>query len=267
MNMKLKFKILIALVLLISISAFIFNFDNYLASSVIGAVAYIVASLVFLIIPILIILYILKSKGKITNDIIKMIFKGMGLLFLGLFVLGVTAGAFDDEDATSAVSDEYFGTEELENQDKEKNIKQSLPTRISQIIPSKMGNGWYQTDEQETYYDHAEKILERYVLSYKGKDNSGLDLQDLMLVVLTEQCGFEVMLDKYNTETWVSVSDELDNSRKLTVMMMTSSNLPCANTPAYYFDVYLKSGKITAESDSMGSAGSAGLLDTLDEFD
>lgn len=262
--MKLKFKILIAFVLLISISAFIFNFDNYLASSAQAAVAYIITLLVVLIIPILIILYILKSKGKITNDIIKVILKGIGLLFLGSFVLGVNTATFADEDTASAILGEYFGSEELENQDKEKNIQQSLPTRISQIIPSKMGNGWYQTDEQETYYDHAEKVLENYVLSYKGQDNAGLDIQDLTIVVLTEQCGFGVMLEKYNTEMWVSVSDELDNPNKLAVMLMTSSNIPCANSLIYYFDVHLNSGKITAESNSIREAG---LLSVLDDFD
>ncbi len=264
--MKLKFKILIAFVLLISISAFIFNFDNYLASSVTGAVAYILTSLVFLIIPILIILYILKSKGKITNDIIKMILKVIGLLFLGSFVLGLTAGAFDDEDTSSAIREEYFGTEELENQNKEKNIQQSLPTKISQIIPSKMGNGWYSSDEQEAYYDHAEILLENYVLSYKGQDNSGLDLLDLTIILLTEQCGLEVILEKYHTEINIVVSDELDNPNNIIVNMLTTSDIRCAVTYAYQFDVNLRTGKITS-ADSWGDAGAAGLLGTLDEFD
>ncbi|EPA06072.1 hypothetical protein BG20_I1810 [Candidatus Nitrosarchaeum limnium BG20] len=191
-----------------------------------------------------------KNKGIIKNNIVKNILKGYGLLFLGLIVVGITSASFTHDEVN--IKPEKVNEE----------IKNKLPSKISEIIPSKMGNGWYQTDEQEVYYDHAEKLLEKYVLTYKGKDHVGLDMQDAMLIALTNKCGFDVMLDKSNTETWVSVSDELDNKDKLTVMMNTKSDVLCANTPAYWFDVYLHTGKITSESDSLG--GSQILLDYLD---
>jgi len=151
--MKPKIIILIGLVLLITISSIILNFERSLASTVLTTASYTITLLVFLIIPILIILYVLKNKEKITSNTVKNFLKGTGLLFLGLFVLGITAAVFDQDDEN--VKFEWVSeVEELDNQYEETNPQQSKSVSLS-----------------ETKYENM-------VLNYKGKDGKGFTIED-----------------------------------------------------------------------------------------
>lgn len=122
-----------------------------------------------------------------------------------------------------------------------------------------MGNGWGQSDQQEAYYDLSEKLLSEFLLTYQGKDNVGLQMQEAMLVTLINICDAGVMFEKPNTETYAYISDWDDD--KITMAMTTSSDLSCTNTPVYYFDIYPKTGKIITDYDI-----SEGMLDFLDKF-
>ena len=82
--------------------------EESLGFSVWTITTYILGSIVILIIPTLIILLVLKRKEKLTSPTFKKILKGIGLLFLGAFVLGI-AGAMSMSDEENA---------ELERQDR-----------------------------------------------------------------------------------------------------------------------------------------------------
>jgi len=97
------------------------NSEESLGGSVVNITSYIAAAIVMVIIPILIILLVLKRKGKLTSPTFKKILAGIGLLFLGLFILSV-AGSMSITDEEKA---------ELERQDREK-AQQEMLERVAQ---------------------------------------------------------------------------------------------------------------------------------------
>jgi len=195
------------------------------------------------------------EKGK------KIIF-GIIIVIVGFFGIGIAAVSiyqYTDPEGYAKMQEEQE-QKEIEERKQEQQEK-ALPTTVTQIIPSKMGNGYWQSDAEEAYYDHSEKLLSEYVLSYKGKDNAGLDIQNAMLLALTDKCGADVLLEKSNTETWVSISDWDD--KKIRVTMLTSSDNTCANTQqTFNFDIYPQTGKIISHFSQGGTEKLLNLLDS-----
>ena len=126
-----------------------------------------------------------------------------------------------------------------------------------------MGNGYHQSHDERVYIDQSEKILSEYLLAYKGKDNSGLDMQDAVLMTLVDNCGEDVMLETSNIGIEASISGWANDSIRMVIM--TSSNMTCTNAQAYYFEIYPQTGKIISKSDPYDE--NKILLNFLDNFD
>jgi len=69
---------------------------------------------------------------------------------------------------------------EKKQQELQKQIEENkLPTKASDIDPSKLKWALIQTNDKDIeYFDNAEKILTEYVLEYKGKDKSGKTMKE-----------------------------------------------------------------------------------------
>jgi len=93
--------------------------EESLGFSVLNVTSYILTAFIVLVIPILIILSVLKIKGKLTSSIFKKILAGIGLFFLGLIILAITSSTFmsDEEKAERAAErEERERQEQLEIQ-------------------------------------------------------------------------------------------------------------------------------------------------------
>ena len=93
----------------------------------------------------------------------------------------------------------------------EEERRNALPQDVFDIIPSKMGNGYWQSDAENEYYEHSEKLLEDYILNYKGKDNSGWTMEEMLLVELAEDCGAKMYTDSYGFVVESGISDWEEN--------------------------------------------------------
>jgi len=106
----------VVIIAIIFLSSFVV-FDSFAQSSeeslglsVRNMAVYILTAVVFLIIPVLIILLVIKRKGRLAGLTLKKSLGGIGLLFLGLMILGV-AGEM-------SLSDEEIAKQRMEKQRK-----------------------------------------------------------------------------------------------------------------------------------------------------
>jgi len=115
--------------------------EESLGLSVLNMTSYIFTALVMLIIPTLIILLVLKRKGKLTSSTLKKILIGIGLSFLGLVILGV-AGSMSMSDEENAELDRQKRLEEqkqkqIELLEEQKQKQIELPKETVEIEQEK----------------------------------------------------------------------------------------------------------------------------------
>lgn len=175
----------------------------------------------------------------------KKIILGIIIVIVGFFAIGFISFAvyeqIDPEGHKKYLQelDERQAEREKEQRIELRNeeLRNRLPTNVSEITPSKMGNGYWQSDEEEAYYDHAEKLLSEYLLSYKGQDNSGWTMSEMLLVEFAEECGSRLYLNSYgfNVRSWIS-----DYSEKQIDMVVWIDNKAGDLCPALSFEIYVK---------------------------
>jgi len=98
-------------------------------------------------------------------------------LFVALFVAAGISLALETDDEREEREQRSI---EKKQQELQKQIEENkLPTKASDIDPSKLKWALIQTNDKDIeYFDNAEKILTEYVLEYKGKDKSGKTMKE-----------------------------------------------------------------------------------------
>ncbi|NIP62211.1 MAG: hypothetical protein GWN01_16220 [Nitrosopumilaceae archaeon] len=109
------------------------------------------------------------------------------------------------------------------------------------------------------YQERTEDKLENKVLNYRGSDNAGWNLQEMLLVEYAEQCGMQVYLDEYGFEVSTWLRDYSDDQIIMSVSLDNKQNDLCSEA---LFDVYVDpdTGSLTGGESGLGDA----VVDALD---
>lgn len=176
----------------------------------------------------------------------------IGIIILGFFVFsGVSYFAMSDEEKARwerAQEAELLKEKQLERQrieiEKEETAKVVESARFGEWIPvdtSKLND--------QKYHDRIDSQIESYFLNYKGNDNVGFTIQEVLLMGLRTNCGLDTTLENVEVYTNFLDLDDTVADNKLTFTLNTSSEKLCADG-MWWFAVDPKSGEVFAWEDS-----------------
>ena len=119
------------------------------------------------------------------------------------------------------------------------------------------------TPSIEERFGFTEEELVSKVLNYKGVDNAGWTLSEMLLVEFAEECGMQVYLDEYGFKVNSWVSDWTSEKIEMAVWFDNKANDLCAGGT---FDVYVdrETGNIIGGSE-YGGKQAVELLDAESE--
>jgi len=190
---------------------------------------------------------IIKSRSSMTGG--KKTLLVIGIIIIGFFVFSALAYYTTSDETRAMLQKERLAKEqqdaEEERQDNGSNLKNVLD-----VIPSKLSN--------ISYYNNAEKILSKFVLNYKGSDNSGWTVSEMLLVEFAAECGTQLYLDQYGfkVESWIS--DYTEKQVDMRVLTSNDKGDLCALTN---FEIYVdpRTGRILG-----GDEAGKNVLNLLD---
>lgn len=158
----------------------------------------------------------------------KKIILGIIIVIVGFFGIGIASIGI-----WSQVDPEGYSKMQEENEKREAEelakVQREEQARARYFVdPSQFGVG--------DNYDKAEEKLRNLVLNYKGSDNSGWTMSELLLVEFAEECGVKLYLEQYgfSVDSWIR--DYSEEQVDMVVWIKNNAGDLCS---ALSFEIYV----------------------------